>query len=95
MTDGRRCCCARLQIVSSSYAAAAYLKDIGFSSKVLLLGPVGVELELQQAGIEYVGGEGWQVPLQDTADAMLGLQVRRAPPGARQACRGQLPRAWA
>lgn len=40
------------QIVSSSYAAAAYLLSVGFDSaakKVLLLGPVGVEDELAEA----------------------------------------------
>lgn len=33
-----KACCACMQIVSSSYAAAAYLKSIGFDKKVLLLG---------------------------------------------------------
>ena len=34
------------QVVSSSYAAAAYLASIGFAKKVFLVGQTGVEEEL-------------------------------------------------
>ncbi|KAJ9505904.1 hypothetical protein QJQ45_017035, partial [Haematococcus lacustris] len=81
------------EIVSASYAAAAYLaSQPGFISqpspqgmddaaaastqkRVLLLGNSGVEQELDQAGIAWVGGEAWAPPssLSLTPDAMNGV----------------------
>jgi phosphoglycolate phosphatase len=44
-------------VISSSYAVAAYLRTIGFKKKVFLVGNKGLEDELQKAGISYIGGE--------------------------------------
>ncbi|KAG2445344.1 hypothetical protein HYH02_008809 [Chlamydomonas schloesseri] len=71
------------EIVSSSYCAAAYLTSQGFGpggtrgarGKVLLLGWSGVEQELEQAGIPYVGGRALKVPAMDDLDAMKALEV--------------------
>lgn len=53
--------CARLQsdIVSSSFAAAAYLKDVlkfPADRKVYVLGMSGIEEELDSVGIKHCGG---------------------------------------
>lgn len=67
------------EIVSSSYCAAAYLQSLGFPGssgrKVLLLGWRGVEQELQQAGIPYIGGEHFPLPPMDSMEAMSQLQI--------------------
>ncbi|EFJ53185.1 hypothetical protein VOLCADRAFT_115779 [Volvox carteri f. nagariensis] len=79
------------EIVSSSYCAAAYLTSIGFGAgnshqgnnvnkntnnkKVLLLGWSGVEQELQTAGIPFLGGREFSVPLMDNMEAMKELKV--------------------
>jgi phosphoglycolate phosphatase len=44
------------QIISSSYAAGAYLKSIDFKKKVYLIGQDGTEDELRAHGIEFIGG---------------------------------------
>lgn len=46
------------EIFSSSFAAAAYLMSINFPShkKVYVVGESGIQLELKQAGINYLGG---------------------------------------
>uniref|UniRef100_A0A7I4ATF6 phosphoglycolate phosphatase n=1 Tax=Physcomitrium patens TaxID=3218 RepID=A0A7I4ATF6_PHYPA len=46
------------EIFASSFAAAAYLKSIKFPSdkKVYIIGEAGIQLELKQAGINYIGG---------------------------------------
>ena len=44
------------EIYSSSYAAAAYLKSIDFKKKVYVVGEVGIEEELDLAGIAHSGG---------------------------------------
>ncbi|CAK9222450.1 unnamed protein product [Sphagnum troendelagicum] len=46
------------EIFASSFAAAAYLKSINFPSdkKVYVVGETGIQLELKQAGISYIGG---------------------------------------
>jgi phosphoglycolate phosphatase len=46
------------EIFASSFAAAAYLKSINFPSdkKVYVVGEAGIQLELKQAGISYIGG---------------------------------------
>jgi phosphoglycolate phosphatase len=44
------------EIYSSSYAAAAYLKSINFSKKVYVVGEVGIQEELDLAGIKHAGG---------------------------------------
>lgn len=46
------------EIFSSSFAAAGYLSSINFPAdkKVYVIGEVGIQLELQQAGIQYLGG---------------------------------------
>jgi len=52
------------EIVAASFAAAAYLTEAfgaegraGGRNKVYLVGDVGVERELEEAGIEYIGGQ--------------------------------------
>ncbi|KAJ7513355.1 hypothetical protein O6H91_24G002100 [Diphasiastrum complanatum] len=46
------------EIFASSFAAAAYLKSIQFplEKKVYVIGEVGIQKELEQAGISYLGG---------------------------------------
>ncbi|BBN00085.1 4-nitrophenyl phosphatase [Marchantia polymorpha subsp. ruderalis] len=46
------------EIFSSSFAAAGYLKSIDFAAdkKVYIIGEVGIQKELEQAGIQYLGG---------------------------------------
>eukprot|EP00246_Nothoceros_aenigmaticus_P003434 TRINITY_DN14596_c0_g1_i2.p1 TRINITY_DN14596_c0_g1~~TRINITY_DN14596_c0_g1_i2.p1 ORF type:complete len:380 (-),score=75.11 TRINITY_DN14596_c0_g1_i2:299-1438(-) len=44
------------EIFASSFAAAAYLKSINFTKKVYVIGEVGIQKELEQAGIMYLGG---------------------------------------
>ncbi|KAG6548635.1 hypothetical protein Mapa_009789 [Marchantia paleacea] len=46
------------EIFSSSFAAAGYLKSINFAAdkKVYIIGEVGIQKELEQAGIQYLGG---------------------------------------
>ena len=44
------------EIFSSSFAAAAYLKYVGFKGKVYVIGEVGILEELDLAGIEHIGG---------------------------------------
>ncbi|CAK9869455.1 unnamed protein product [Sphagnum jensenii] len=46
------------EIFASSFAAAAYLKSINFPSdkKVYVVGEAGIQLEIKQAGISYIGG---------------------------------------
>eukprot|EP00195_Chlamydomonas_chlamydogama_P010274 CAMPEP_0202891262 /NCGR_PEP_ID=MMETSP1392-20130828/1365_1 /ASSEMBLY_ACC=CAM_ASM_000868 /TAXON_ID=225041 /ORGANISM="Chlamydomonas chlamydogama, Strain SAG 11-48b" /LENGTH=310 /DNA_ID=CAMNT_0049574961 /DNA_START=214 /DNA_END=1146 /DNA_ORIENTATION=+ len=63
------------EIVSSSYAAAAYLQSVGFNKKVFLLGNVGVQEELDEAGIPWIGGEGFEAPFMGDTDTMKQLQV--------------------
>ena len=65
------------QVVSSSYAAAAYLASIEFNKKVFLIGNRGVEEELNHFGIPFIGGEsGPGVPFMGDTDSMLDLEVR-------------------
>ena len=47
------------EIVGSAYLAAAYLESVGFDrrKKVFLIGSRGVEEELTELGIDFVGGE--------------------------------------
>lgn len=63
-----------LQIVSSSYAAAAYLKSIGFSKKALLLAPPGVEEEMALAGINIVRAADLNLPVYETVESMLEIK---------------------
>jgi ribonucleotide monophosphatase NagD (HAD superfamily) len=53
------------EIFASSFAAAAYLKSINFPSdkKVYVVGEAGIQLELKQAGISYIGGPVLPSPL--------------------------------
>lgn len=44
------------QIISSSYAAGAYLQSISFKKKVFLIGQEGTEDELRTHGIDFIGG---------------------------------------
>ncbi|KAG0569607.1 hypothetical protein KC19_6G102300 [Ceratodon purpureus] len=46
------------EIFASSFAAAAYLKSIKFPTdkKVYIIGEAGIQLELKQAGVNYIGG---------------------------------------
>lgn len=41
---------------ASSFAAAAYLKGIGFNKKVYIIGEVGIQKEMDIAGISHLGG---------------------------------------
>jgi ribonucleotide monophosphatase NagD (HAD superfamily) len=36
---------------------AAYLKFMGFTQKVYVVGESGIQLELEEAGIRWIGGE--------------------------------------
>ncbi|KIY95479.1 pyridoxal (pyridoxine, vitamin B6) phosphatase [Monoraphidium neglectum] len=69
------------EVMSSSYGAAAYLQSIGFGislqpgKKVLLLGPEGVEHELALAGVPFVAARGLGLPIYDSPDAMLRMEV--------------------
>ncbi|GBF89918.1 phosphoglycolate phosphatase [Raphidocelis subcapitata] len=66
------------EVVASSYAAAAYLSSLGFAStgkRALLLGPVGVEEELEAAGVPFVTGRGLGLPTYDSPDAMLRMEL--------------------
>jgi ribonucleotide monophosphatase NagD (HAD superfamily) len=70
-----------LQIVSSSYTAAAYLSSIGFGRSlqpgkhVLLLGSQGTADELAAAGLQVLDAEQLQLPVLDSVDTMLQMQV--------------------
>ncbi|BBM99829.1 4-nitrophenyl phosphatase [Marchantia polymorpha subsp. ruderalis] len=46
------------EVFSSSFAAAGYLQSIGFPAdkKVYVVGEEGIQQELEQAGIQYLGG---------------------------------------
>jgi phosphoglycolate/pyridoxal phosphate phosphatase family enzyme len=45
-------------IISSSYAVARYLKyELKFTKKVYVIGEAGIEHELDEAGIRWVGGQ--------------------------------------
>ena len=44
------------EVFSSSFAAAAYLKFINFQKKVYVVGEEGIQLELDLAGSEHIGG---------------------------------------
>ncbi|KNC52429.1 phosphoglycolate phosphatase [Thecamonas trahens ATCC 50062] len=44
------------QILSASYAAAAYLQSIDFDGAVYVVGEVGILEELEEAGIPAIGG---------------------------------------
>ncbi|CAM6083514.1 unnamed protein product [Calypogeia fissa] len=46
------------EIFSSSFAAAGYLSSINFPAdkKVYIIGEIGIQLELEQAGIKHLGG---------------------------------------
>lgn len=51
--------CRQSEIISSSYAAAVYLKDVlkmPAGRKVYVLGMDGIEEELNAVGIQYCGG---------------------------------------
>jgi ribonucleotide monophosphatase NagD (HAD superfamily) len=87
-----------LQIVSSSYTAAAYLSSIGFGGSlqpgkhVLLLGSQGTADELAAAGLQVLDAEQLQLPVLDAVDTMLQMQVRSGPidrPAAALWCKQQ------
>ncbi|GAQ83287.1 2-phosphoglycolate phosphatase [Klebsormidium nitens] len=44
------------EIFASSFAAAAYLKGIGFNKKAYIIGEVGIQKEMDIAGISHLGG---------------------------------------
>jgi ribonucleotide monophosphatase NagD (HAD superfamily) len=77
--------CVCLQIVSSSYTAAAYLTSIGFGGSlqpgkhVLLLGSQGTADELAAAGLQVLDAEQLQLPVLDSVDTMLQMQVSLRP----------------
>eukprot|EP00850_Spirogloea_muscicola_P016129 SM000129S26116 [mRNA] locus=s129:13814:15773:+ [translate_table: standard] len=52
------------EVYCSAYAAAAYLKQVGFEQKVFVVGMDGIEEELDLAGIEHTGGTSF--PMADT-----------------------------
>lgn len=67
--------------MSSSYTAAAYLSSIGFGQSlqpgkhVLLLGSQGTADELAAAGLQVLDAKQLQLPVLDSVDAMLQMQV--------------------
>lgn len=64
-------------VISASYAAAAYLSSQGFKKKVFLIGNRGVEEELQIHGIPFIGGEApSSFPFMGDTDMMLKLEAR-------------------
>mmetsp|Transcript_13164 Transcript_13164/g.23200 ORF Transcript_13164/g.23200 Transcript_13164/m.23200 type:complete len:365 (-) Transcript_13164:136-1230(-) len=74
------------EIVSAAYASAAYLDSIDFKKsgkKVLVLANRGVTEEMDDMGIDWVGGEDWAPPLltcpadvnQFTLDSDIGAVV--------------------
>ncbi|WIA32649.1 hypothetical protein OEZ86_003450 [Tetradesmus obliquus] len=69
------------EIVSSSYTAAAYLSSIGFGQSlqpgkhVLLLGSQGTADELAAAGLQVLDAKQLQLPVLDSVDAMLQMQL--------------------
>jgi hypothetical protein len=69
--------CRSSQIVSSSYAAAAYLASAGLGAgkRALLLGPEGTALELEAAGVPFVTARELGLPVMDSPDAMLRMKV--------------------
>jgi hypothetical protein len=78
----RTCCsCCHAQIVSSSYTAAAYLSSIGFGQSrqpgkhVLLLGSQGTADELAAAGLQVLDAQQLQLPVLESVEAMLQMQV--------------------
>lgn len=66
------------EIVPASYCAAAYLRSIGFPAdkRVFLIGTNGVEEELREAGISFVGGTDTDfVPRTQTGEDVAAVQV--------------------
>ena len=45
------------EIFSSSFAAAAYLESIGFKKKAYVVGETGILEELDNVGVQHIGGE--------------------------------------
>lgn len=66
---------ARAQVVSSSYAAAAYLSSVGFAGTALLLGPQGVAEELSLLGIAHIDSSTLALSRCDTLEAIAALRV--------------------
>jgi hypothetical protein len=70
-----------LQIVASSYAAAAYLSSIGFGKtlmpgkRALVFGSQGMVDELELVGIPFITGEQLQLPSLPDPDSMKRIQV--------------------
>ena len=65
------------EVISSSYAAAAYLHSLGFKKKVFLIGNIGLEEELRLHHIPFVGGESSPsvTPFMGDTEAMLNLKA--------------------
>lgn len=61
--------------MSSSYAAAAYLKSVGFKKKVLLIGPQGLEDEIKLRGIDYINSNDLHLPVYNSVEDMLAIKV--------------------
>ncbi|KAF6251565.1 HAD-like domain-containing protein [Scenedesmus sp. NREL 46B-D3] len=81
-----------VEVVSSSYTAAAYLASMGFGQSlqpgkhVLLLGSQGTADELAAAGLQVLDAEQLQLPVLESVDAMLQMQLVYA-----SACLRELP----
>jgi hypothetical protein len=91
-----------MQIVGSAFAAAAYLRSVGFGAAslqadkvALVLGVAGLHQEMTAAGIPFLTPSQLELPLFDSTDAIQALQVPMhlfvpSGPGGNLACRARI-----
>ncbi|GAQ80772.1 2-phosphoglycolate phosphatase [Klebsormidium nitens] len=61
-------------VYGSAYAAASYLKRLGFEKKVFVVGMEGIENELDEAEIAHIAGSGYVAPGW-TVDDAAGIEL--------------------